>query len=131
MKELFKVSEIILIHLNYQMDVYRCKFFDGRDFFSDEMLKYLFDKKDRYSWLVMQDGEEHSCGILCGKATKIGNEIVSKFVQGKHFHWVIWWRYLHFAHSSLNKFLKIWEKDWNDMRFNPEPLCDCGPLYTS
>ena len=53
------------------------------------MLKYLSDRKDRYCWLIMQDGQEDSCNILCGKATKIGNEIVREFVQGKHFHWVI------------------------------------------
>ena len=66
-----------MTHLNYPMDLFQCKLIDVRDFFSDEMLKYLSDRKDRYCWLIMQDGQQDSCNILCGKATKIGNEIVS------------------------------------------------------
>ena len=25
--------------------------------------------------------------------------------------------------------MKIWEKDWDSLRFNPK-TCDCGPLYS-
>ena len=76
-ERIFKVSEIIMMHLNHLMDLYRCKLFDIRDFFLDEMLKYLSDMKDRYCWLITQDGQEDLCNILCVKATKIGNGIVS------------------------------------------------------
>ena len=80
----------------------------------------------------MQHDQEDSCDVLCGKGTMIGNKMINEFVKGKHFHWLIWWSYyLHFSHTSLNKFMKIWEKDWDDSRFNSETLCDCGPLYTS
>ena len=46
----------MIMHLNYPMDLYQCKLFDVRDFFfSDEMLKYSFERKDRYRWLIIQD----------------------------------------------------------------------------
>lgn len=89
-----------------------CQFFDVRDFFSDEMLEYLFDRKNRYSWLIIHDGQEDACDILNGKATRIKNAVVSKFVQGENFCWVIWWKYyLNFLYSTLNRFMKTCEKD--------------------
>ena len=123
-----------MTHLNYPMDLYRCKLFDVSmfDFFSDEMLKYLFERKDRYRCLIMQGDQEGLCNYLCGKGTMIVNEMVSEFVQGKHFHWVIWWdSCLPFSHCSMNRFMKIWEKDWDSLRFNPKTSCNCGPLYAS
>ena len=69
-----------MTHLNYAVDLYWCKLFDvWYFFFSDEILKYLSERKDRYHWLVVQDDQEDSCDILYGKETMIGNE-TSEFV---------------------------------------------------
>ena len=67
------------------------------------MLKYLSDRKDRYCWLVMQDGQEDSCNILCGKAIKIGNEIVSLCKESIFFGWfggdIFIWPIFHWRNS--------------------------------
>ena len=121
-----------MAYSDFLMNLCRCKLFDVKDFFSNEMLKYLSERKDRYHWLIMQCDVENSCSILSGEGSMIGNQMFSEFVPGKHFHWVIWRDfYLHFPHSSMNRFMKIWKKDWNSLRFNPGTSCDCGPLYTS
>ena len=71
------------------MDLYQCKLFDVKDFFSNEMLKYLSERKDQYCLLIMQCDLENSCSILSCEGSMIGNQMFSEFVLGKHFHWVI------------------------------------------
>ena len=68
-----KVIQIMMTHLNYPLDLYRRKLFDVWDFFSDEMLKCLFERKYRYCWLIMQDDQQDSCNYLCGRGTMIQN----------------------------------------------------------
>ena len=54
---------------------------------------------------------------------------ISKELQGKHQHWLIWWPGKHpFSASALYKFISKYSIEW-DRRLTPETYCNCGPLF--
>ena len=108
-----------------------CKLFDVKDFYFDELFGFLCDTKDRYKWLILHNAQEDACNILPGKMSKIGNYFFTEFAEGDHFHWVIWRWHHSFGATTLNKFMKGCEKNWDDKRFNSLAVDNCGLSYTS